>query len=151
VVPVTGLADNPEKLVTVHVVFVPGPVIVPEQGLDVSVTAIEFGPVSVSPIVAVELVNVKAVAVVLDCSGITSPPTPVSARTTLVSVPFAGLKSLMVQGMLYGTAVTGTVQVWVIVAADILPVNIMQQIAAANKSVLLVGMLWGILRCPRLT
>jgi hypothetical protein len=97
VVPVTGEADKPEKFVGVQVVLVPGPVIVPEQALEVSVTAIVFGPMRESPIVAVEPVNVNGVEVVLDCSGITSPPTFVSARTTLVSVPKLGLKSLSVQ------------------------------------------------------
>ena len=130
----TGPADKPEKAVGEHDLLVPGPTIVPAQGLDVSVTAIESrpGPVKVSATVATELVNVCVLELVTVCSGITLPPTPVSDRPTLVSVPPAGSNSQKPQVSVYGTLVAPIEHVWVIVAADMLPPKAMQQIPTAN-------------------
>jgi hypothetical protein len=119
------------------VVFVLSPLTVPEQGEEVSVTAIVSGiaptPVAakVSPIVAVEPVNVNGVAEMSVCSGITSPLTLVRVKVTPVSVPVAGLNSLSEHALVKGTPVEVIVHVWVIVLADRQPTNTTQQIAAA--------------------
>lgn len=85
-------ADNPLKVVAVHVFVAYAPTVPEQGGEDVTVTevSIEFGPVNVNWMIPVEFTNGSGTLLKFCCTAATLPPTPDSAKTTFVSVPRAG-------------------------------------------------------------